>query len=273
MRTLFLCVGATIAATPAAIAQHTHEVPVQAPATPASRPWSQADAIHGEAAMDSARAHALHEMGGMTNTFFIADKLEVQSNDDGRALAWNMQAWHGGDIDRFWFKSEGHVDIDDGNVEDVSIQALWSHAISTYWDVQAGLRYDIEPDGLAHAVAGVQGLAPYMFEIDAAAFLSENGDVTARAEAEYELHLTQRLILRPNIALELSAQDIPDREIGSGLTSASAGLRLRYEITREFAPYIGVAWQRRFGETADYAIASGSEPDARYWIAGLRIWY
>jgi copper resistance protein B len=259
---------------PSALAQeHVHESPTQTSTAPPQRPWSQADTIHGEAAMDAARAHALHEMGGMMQTFLMADRLELQSDGEGEMFLWDMQGWHGGDINRFWFKTEGHLDIDSGDVEEAEVQALWSRAVSTYWDVQAGLRYDIEPDGLAHAVLGVQGLAPYMFEVGAAAFFSEDGDLTAHVEAEYELHFTQRLILQPRVEIGFAAQDIPERETGAGVSDVSAGLRLRYEIAREFAPYLGVEWNRAYGDTADYVTASGNDPETTRWVAGVRLWY
>ena len=163
------------------------------------------------------------------------------------------------------------VDIVD--TDDAEIQALYSRAIAPFWDVQAGLRYDIEPDGVAHGVVALNGLAPYWFEVDASAFLSERGDLTARVEAEYELLLTQRLILQPRIEANLSAQDIPERETGSGLNSIDAGLRLRYEIKREFAPYIGVEWQSAFGDTRDLINAAGGDGDEVVFLVGLRTWY
>jgi copper resistance protein B len=145
--------------------------------------------------------------------------------------------------------------------------------VTPFWDVQAGLRYDIEPDGLAHGVVALNGLAPYWFEVDASAFLSERGDLTARIEAEYELLLTQRMILQPRIEAELSAQTLPDRETGSGLTSIKAGLRLRYEAIREFGPYLGVEWHSAFGETRDMIEATGEDGEELVFLVGLRAWY
>ena len=158
-------------------------------------------------------------------------------------------------------------------MDDAEIQALYSRAVAPFWNVQAGVRYDIEPDSLAHGVVALNGLAPYWFEVDASAFLSEKGDVTARIEAEYELLLTQRLILQPRIEANLSAQDIPERETGAGLSTLDAGLRLRYEIRREFAPYVGVEWQSAFGETRDMIKAAGGEGDDIVFLVGLRTWY
>src|SRR5690606_5387904 len=161
--------------------------------------------------------------------------------------------------DKLWFKSEGEGAFG-GHIESAEVQALWSHAIGPFFDVQAGVRYDFEPDSHAHAVLGVQGLAPYMFEIDAAAFLSDRGDLTASVEAEYDQRITQRLILQPQIEVAVSAQDIPERGIGAGLTSVEAGLRLRYEFAREFAPYVGFGYEAKLGGTADYARLSGEDP-------------
>ena len=153
------------------------------------------------------------------------------------------------------------------------MQALWSRAISPFWDLQAGVRYDLEPKGRTHAAIGVQGLAPYWFEVDAAAFISHKGDITARTEVEYDLLLTQRLILQPRAEIEASAQDIEEIGIASGLTGFDLGLRLRYEIEREFAPYLGVEWQKALGGTADLTEAEGGDSDKIAIIAGVRAWF
>jgi len=203
----------------------------------------------------------------------MADRFETQIFDDEEALVFDAQGWYGGDINKLWIKAEAEYSFEDEDLEDAEIQALWSRAIAPYFDVQAGLRYDLEPKGRTHAVLGVQGLAPYWFEVDAAAFVSTEGDVTARVEAEYELLLTQRLILQPRLEASLSAQDIPDLQLGSGLTSVDAGLRLRYEIVREFAPYIGVEWQSAIGDTADFIEASGGEKDQTALLVGVRTWF
>ena len=163
--------------------------------------------------------------------------------------------------------------MNNGDVEDAELQALYSRAIAPYWNLQAGLRHDFKPDGLDYAVIGVQGLAPYFFEIDVSAFLSTEGDVSARAEIEYDLLLTQRLILQPRIEANLSLQDIPERMLGAGLNNIDAGLRLRYEIKREFAPYIGVEWQGNFGDTKNFIQATGGETDKTVFVAGVRTWF
>ncbi|HEX8381568.1 MAG TPA: copper resistance protein B, partial [Allosphingosinicella sp.] len=153
-------------------------------------------------------------------------------------------------------------------------QALWSRAINPWWNLQAGVRYDFRPDPeRAHLVLGIEGLAPYWFEIDAAAFVSHKGDVTARFEAEYDQRLTQKLILQPRIEFDLAAQDVPELGIGSGLSTAELGLRLRYEFVPEFAPYVGVAYECAFGDTADFRRAAGDRAGGLNFLVGVRAWF
>jgi copper resistance protein B len=254
-------------------APHDHRPGAQASGGPPARPWSQADAIFGAEQMAAARVHALHEMGDMPQGVIMADRLEVQGDDGSRSLVWDLWARYGGDIDRLWLKAEGEADLRDGGVEEAEVQALWSRAVAAYWDVQVGLRYDVEPDGLAHGVIGLHGLAPFLFEVDAVAFLSERGDLTARMETEYALLLTQQLILQPRVELEWAASDIPDRGLAAGLSHLNAGLRLRYELTGEVAPYLGVEWSRSLGGTADAVRLAGGDREVTRWVAGVRLWY
>lgn len=234
---------------------------------------SQADQYYDPAEMDRARKETQAAMGGQTTYFLMADRLETQMANGDEVFLWDGQGWIGGDIDKFWFKTEGKYAFAEDKFEEAEFQGLWSHAITPFFDLQAGIRYDAKPDDLVHAVIGIQGLARQWFEIDAAAFLSDEGDVTARIEAENNLLLTQRLILQPRAEIGFSAQDIPERGIGAGITSLDAGLRLRYEIKREFAPYIGVEWQKKFGETADLVRAAGGDADQAVFVAGLRFWF
>lgn len=236
------------------------------------KPWGQADAIWGEAEMAEARGDVLQSHGDLRTSYLQAERFEFQAFDDEDILLLDANAWIGGDINKLWLKSELEYLPDEGSFEEAEVQALWSRAVSPYFNLQAGVRHDFEPDGTSHAVLGVQGLAPYLFELDAAAFLSQDGDLTARVEAEYELLLTQRLILQPRAELSFAAQDIPDLETGAGLASLSAGLRLRYEFKREFAPYVGVEWQRSFGKTADFIEAAGGDTDAAALLIGIRMW-
>lgn len=237
-------------------------------------PRHAADAIWGEAAMASARDELRRTHGAMRTGQVMVERLEAripaEGGEDG--FLWDAQAFYGGDTDKFVLKSEGEGELG-GEVEDAEIQALYSRAIGPFFDLQAGVRIDVEPEMRSHLVAGIQGLAPYMFHVDAAAFLSDRGDLTARIEGEYDQKLTQRLILQPRIELELAAQDIAERGIGAGITKIEPGLRLRYEIISEFAPYLGIEYEAKLGETADIARAADEDPDGLKLIAGLRFWF
>jgi copper resistance protein B len=269
MRRTLLSAFAALAIATGALAQ-THD---QHGAASGDKPWSQADAYFDPAEMDAARAHAQSHSGDTPFAMVRFDRLEAQSSDGETTGVWDADAWYGGDINKIWLKTEGEYSFEENDLEEAEVQLLWSRAISRYFDLQTGVRYDFEPKGQAHAVLGVQGLAPYWFEVDGAAFLSESGDLTASFEAEYELLLTNRLILQPRLEVNFSAQDIPERELGSGLTDLQAGLRLRYEIRREFAPYIGVEYQSAFGGTADRIEASGGDADDTRFVIGVRTWY
>ena len=242
------------------------------PAEAFEGPQHAADAIFGAEAMAAARAenHATH--GEMKTGTVMVERLEARVADGHDAFLWDVQGWYGGDIDKFVFKSEGEGEFG-GSVEDAELQALWGHAIGPFFDLQAGVRLDVEPETRSHLVLGVQGLAPYMWHVDAAAFLSDRGDITARVEGEYDWKLTQRLILQPRAELELSAQDIPERDIGAGLTKLETGVRLRYEFAREFAPYVGVGYEAKLGETADIARLAGEDTDGIALLLGLRAWF
>lgn len=242
------------------------------PARATEGPRHAADAIWGRAAMAPSRDAIRRENGGMTTGTFMLERLEARITDGEEAYLWDAQAWYGGDIDKFWLKTEGEGEFG-GAVEDAEMQALWSHAITPFFDLQAGARLDVEPETRSHLVLGVQGLAPYMWHVDAAAFLSDRGDLTARLEAEYDQKITQRLILQPRAEFELAAQDIAERAIGSGVTKAELGLRLRYEIVREFAPYVGVEYEAKTGRTADIARAAGQDPDGVKFLMGVRAWF
>jgi copper resistance protein B len=213
-------------------------------------------------------------MDDMTFTMVLIDQLE-HSLAEGDSLRLNGEAWIGGDYSRFWLKPEATFAYGE-DFEDVDVQALYGRLLSPYWDLQAGLRYSRPtPDGpsRASAVIGIQGLAPHWFEVQAAAFVSHKGEVSARVELEYDLLVTQRLIAQPRLETELAVQSVPELRVGSGVSSAALGLRLRYEIRREIAPYVGVEWSGRFGETADFARADG-DPVRSFGVAfGVRLWY
>jgi len=245
-----------------------------APAAALSGPTHAADGVFGAEAMDASRQTLIAENGAVHTTALIIDRLEAGFGDGGDTYLWDVQGWSGGDINRFWWKSEGEGEFG-GALEEAELQALYSRAVTPFWDVQAGVRQDFRPDGddTTHLVLGLQGLAPYWFEIDAAAFLSTKGDLTARVEAEYDQRLTQRLILQPRLEIDASASDIPELEIGAGLSSIEAGVRLRYEFRKEFAPYVGVEWSRALGNTADYIEARGGEAEVTRVVVGLKAWF
>lgn len=204
----------------------------------------------------------------------LVDRLEYQTNEGDDLLLWDAQGWIGGDYNKFWLKTEGEYLFEGDSFEEAELQGLYSRAIVRYWDLQMGVRHDFEPDpSRTFGVLGVQGLAPYWFEVDAAAFVSEDGDVEARIEAEYDLLITQRLIAQPRAELNFAFQDIEELGIGSGLSTAELGLRLRYEIRREVAPYIGVSWTRAVGDTADFARDEGENVSSVSFIAGIRLWF
>ena len=263
--------------TPAPMVDHAAhqvgEVPEGPPPPQAFEgPEHAADLIFGAERMAEARAqnHATH--GDMKTGVLMAERLEARMSDGHESYLWDIQGWYGGDVDKFVVKSEGEGAFG-GALEDAEFQALWGHAIGPFFDLQAGVRLDVEPETRSHLVLGVQGLAPYMWHVDGALFLSDRGDLTARIEGEYDQKITQRLILQPRVELEMAAQDIDEREIGTGLTKLETGLRLRYEFAREFAPYIGVGYEAKLGETATRAKAAGEDPDGLAVILGVRAWF
>lgn len=242
------------------------------PTEAGSGPPRAADSIWGVDAMRNSRRDLRETHGDFSVFWFQGDRLEVQAREGDDGYLWDLQGYYGGPTSRFWFKSEGEG-IFGERVEDAEVQALYSRAISPFWDLQVGLRQDVAGPDTTHAVLGIQGLAPYLFEIDSALFVSHRGDVTARIEAELDQRITQRLILQPRAEVELSAQDVPLLGIGSGIDKVEAGLRLRYEIVREFAPYVGVEQSWRLGGSAEYARAAGEDPSVTSYVAGIRFWF
>ena len=202
----------------------------------------------------------------------ILDQLEMRDVGGDNTLSWDGQGWLGRDLHKIWIKTDGERTA--GSTDEVELQFLYSKVIARYWDFQLGVRHDFEPSpSRSWAAIGFKGLAPYFFDIDAAAFIGESGRTALRFEAEYELLFTQRLILTPDIEINLYGQNDPDAGIGAGLSDLEAGLRLRYEIRREFAPYIGVNWSRLFGNTADFARIAGEKSSETQLVIGLRAWF
>ena len=191
------------------------------------------------------------------------------------ALYFNTTGWVGGDYNRLWVYTEGRKPYN-GKLEDVDLQLLYGRLVAPFWDLQAGVRYaKPRPNapGRNYAVFGVQGLMPYRFELQTAAFVSERGDVSARAELEYELLVTQRWILQPRLATSIALQEVKEQGIGRGLNDLELGVRLRYEFTREFAPYLGASWQNRYGGTAQFARDRSEDVGGWSLVAGIRAWF
>lgn len=242
------------------------------PPPPAPRVGS-ADAIFGADAMAAARAQLYAEHGGSAISQVMVDMAEARIGKGRESYVWDAEARFGGDIDKLAVKSEGEGDFG-GSLDEAEVQALWSHAIGPYFDVQAGVRQDIGPGASpTHAVIGFEGLAPYWFDVEGALFLSAKGDVTARLEGNYDQRITQRLIVQPRAEVEAAFQDVAERGIGSGVSSVELGVRLRYEIAREFAPYVGFVWDRKLGKTARLARAAGDGASRPAFVAGVRFWF
>lgn len=214
--------------------------------------------------------HAMHQGG--SNFLFLADQLEWQDADEGSTLAWDISGWVGGDIDRLAFRSEGERTND--HTEEAELQLLWSHAIGPWWETVAGVRQDFKPGSpQTWAAFGVQGMPLFGLETEATAFLGEGGQTALRLEAEYDILLTQRWVLQPTAELNLHGRNDEARGVGAGLSDAGIGLRLRYEISRQFAPYLGVTWHRAYGNTADLLRADDEDVSEARLVAGIRFWF
>lgn len=247
--------------------------PPRLPAATAGGPDHAADTIWGADAMRPVRAAVYAEHGSMRTGKLLIDRFEYRAQRGRDGYAWDGEGWYGGDYDRLWVKSEGEGGFG-AALESAEVQLLWSHAIDPWFNLQTGLRYDIRPTpDRAHFAVGIQGLAPYFIEVDAALFLSDRGDLTARLEAEYDQRITNRLILQPRTEIEFAAQDAPSDGIGAGLSSIDAGLRLRYEIVPEIAPYLGVEYERKIGKTARLARGAGEDVGGWRLVFGTRAWF
>ncbi len=194
------------------------------------------------------------------------------TTDDEESFNWDAQAWIGGDLNKLLLKTVGEWVPDDG-VEEAEAQVLYSRQVSNFFDVVAGARYDFEPDGEAFGVIGLQGLAPYLFELDTALFISEDADVTGRFEAEYEILVTQKVVLQPSLKTNLAFEEVGGSGLGFAFDDVELGLRLRYEIIREIAPYVGVNWERALGDAADALDDAGEDVDSLAGVAGIRFWF
>ncbi|MBU3993970.1 MAG: copper resistance protein B [Alphaproteobacteria bacterium] len=257
-----------------AMAGMSEDAPVTG-AAPAPAPPSDhaADAVFDPAEMARTREALRRESGAFYGSMVIFDLAEFQARKGRDGYRWAGEAWFGGDIDRLLIKTEGEGTFGEP-VEDLEIQALYSRAISPFWNAHVGVRHDIVPNpSQTYAVLGIEGIAPYWFHLTGQMFFSDRGDLRARLEGSYDERITQRLILQPRAEFNISAQDMSAIGVGSGLTDFELGARLRYEIRREFAPYVGVEWSKKTGETARLARRAGEDPEAVSFVAGLRVWF
>jgi copper resistance protein B len=243
-----------------------HEMPAPAERPAFIRPITDADraAAFPEVSGRPAHDNAVH-------AFLLFDQLEWQVGRGVAGASWDSAGWVGTDRDRFWFRTEGEGA--DGRLEVAQAQAFYGRAVARWWDVVAGIRQDVRPGSAqTWAAIGVQGLAPYWFEVEATAYVGASGRTEVQLETEYELPLTNRLILQPRVEVEFYGQSDPGRGLGAGLSSAEAEIRLRFEIRREFAPYVGVAWSSTFFGTAARARAAGERASGARLVLGLRFW-
>jgi copper resistance protein B len=216
------------------------------------------------------------EMAAMDRSIFVhalLDQAEGRIGGGQNAFRWEGQAWIGTDYDKLWLKSEGFA-LGKGGVDDGRHEFLYDRALTTYMDLQAGVRTDWDSGtGRTWAALGVQGLAPLFFDYEATAYLSDGGHAALRLAASYDLLITQRLILQPQIELNFYSKADPGRMVGAGLADIDTGVRLRYEISRKFAPYIGVAYAGKFGQTAQMAKQAGDSAGALQFVFGIRSWF
>ena len=259
-----------LAATTSGCAHSTRERAEHAPPNPAA-------ASSTRSAPPRSPTSARMRMGDMhledpLNKLVLLDRLESQNASGGDVLAWNLDAWVGRDLDKLWIRSEG--ERQSGATERAELELLYGRGLWPWWELVAGARVDFAPAGdQSWTAVGVRGLTPYRFDVEATAYLGSGGRAALRLETTYELLVTNRLILEPLLELNWHGQTDPVRAIGAGLSDGELGLRLRYEIRREIAPYFGLVHARSFGRTADLARAGGQDPADTRLVAGIRLWF
>ena len=208
-------------------------------------------------------------------TMVLFDQLEYAPGPSERPISLEATSWTGGDINRLWVRAEGDQSTLE-NEGEAEVEALYGRLVTPFFDALAGARLDTRwgDNGQTRGflAVGLQGLAPYWFEVEPTLYVSQDGDVSARLVAAYALLFTQRLILEPELEVGAAVQEVPEWGVGSGVGDLGLGLRLRYEIRRKFAPYVGYSWNRRFGETADFARADGEPVSGAAFVFGVRMW-
>ena len=252
-----LLVGSTILA-PAADAGHSHHSAGLGKPLPAG--WEP----------------AVHDR--MINAFTYFQKSEFRTGDAPDAAVLDAEGWIGGDYQRFWWKADGEQETKGAKAGEIELQGLYSRLFSPFWDFQTGVRVDRNyrgrtRDTTGYFVIGVEGLAPYWFEIEPALFLSEKGKASFRFTSSYDQLITQRWVIQPRIDLNAAFQDDPRRNVAAGFNDIELSVRLRYDIRRQFSPYVGVTWRRVLGNTADLVRRSGEQISTTAMVFGLRAWF
>lgn len=237
--------------------------------------WAQAALAQMETTVpaETEILHPSHMFGRV-----LVDQLEYQASDPDDTLAWDLKGWYGGDFNRVWIKADGESSLQGDKDDAVELQLLFSRLMAPFWELQAGVRHDrvadeTSTDTRSFATVGIQGLAPYRFETDTALFVSEKGDVSLRLDLESDLLITQRLVLQPQLKMDAAVNEVAEWGVGKGVNDVNFGVRLRYEIRREVAPYIGVNWHRSVGDTADFVRQSGGKTRDTFVVGGLRVWF
>ena len=204
----------------------------------------------------------------------MADRLEYRVNSGKNDILWDVAGWIGSDYNKLYLESEGAWLVEESEVGEAEVELFYGRNVASFWDLRLGIRHDFKPDpDRTFAALGVEGMAPQWFEVEATAWLSEDGDLSAALEVEYDLLLTQRLILQPRLETSVAAQEVEKYGVGRGINDVELGLRLRYEIRRRFAPYIGVSWHRKIGDTADLARDEGEDVEASFFVLGTRMMF
>ena len=243
------------------------EKPIQQPLTPIPA-VSDLDRLAAFPIVDEHAMHGENSMFGM----LLFERLEAWDASPGTGLAWDVQAWLGTDINRVWIRSEGEQAA--GELESAGLELLYGRSVAPWWDVVAGVRHDFKPGQSQDFLAlGVIGMTPYKFELEATAYIGPSGGSALHFALEYETLLTNRLILQPLVEAQFNGRSDEARAIGAGLSIAEAGFRLRYEFSRRFAPYVGISWEKAYGQTAQYRLQEGEDTDEMRLVAGLRMWF
>lgn len=287
-----LPLGAVLAQNPVPVENHQHSTETNAPAKTDAHGEHSTMSMSGQNKADNEMMaqptidpkdaeyfpYDLKSMGAGPFGLLLVDQLEYRLNDSDDLFRWDTEGWYGGDFNRFWFKTEGEQALQGPSAGSAEVHGYYSRLIAPFWDAQIGVRYDqlwesgSDPSRFFAAI-GVEGFAPYRFEVTPTLFISEDGDFSARFTATKEYRITQRLIAQGRFETEIAAQDVPKFGVGDGFNYVELGFRLRYEIRREFAPYIGVNWERKLGETARFARQGGEDPDVLSFVAGIRVWF